>query len=130
MKYLFCVLFLLAAVSSGEVLWSWSFDEIPTGWVANQYWDFADSGAHSYVESASLAHGGAEQNSEMLSDTLVIPAGVSMIAVYIYSNSNYHGWWSTGESECNLRARLGIVGGSMNTVEYESHYWGFDISIP
>ncbi|MCD6587938.1 MAG: hypothetical protein J7K88_05255 [Candidatus Fermentibacteraceae bacterium] len=124
MKYLLCLL-LIAAISSAEVLWSWDFDVIPNGWEANQYWDFADTVAHSYVQSSS---GSESQTSEMYSDTLTIPPDVCMITAYLYSEHNYDGWYSTGESSCSLWARLGIAGGSMHTLEFESHSWGFDSS--
>lgn len=124
MRYMFCLLFLMADVSYGEVLWEWDFVEIPSGWEANQYWDFSDSGAHSYVQSDSSGLNRGYQTSEMFSDTLTIPSPVTSIKVSLASVRDYNGWYTTGESNCFLWARLGIAGVSMQTLEYETHYWG------
>lgn len=125
MRFLFC-LPLIIAISSADVLWSWDFEEIPAGWEANQYWEFSDSGARSYVSASTSGPYSVTQTSEMLSDTLTIPAGLSQITVEITSEIDYDGWWTTGESSCYLWSRLGIVGGSLFTIEFDSHGWGFD----
>ncbi len=126
LNIVFVVLFGFFSTSFADVLWSWDFAEIPDGWEANEYWDFSDSGAHSYVAATTSGPYHVTQISEMLSDTLIIPPSVSLITVIITSEHDYDGWWTTGESYCSLWARLGVVGGGLTTLEFDSHSWGFD----
>ena len=118
--------FVLFSTSSADVLWSWDFTELPNEWLANEYWDFSDSGAHSYVSATTSGPYSVTQTSEMFSDTLTVPPSVSLITVVLTSEKDYDGWWSTGESYCSLWARLGVVGGELTTLEFDSHSWGFD----
>ncbi len=120
------LLVIICSASSAEVLWNWDFSELPDEWSANEYWDFSDTGARSYVSATTSGPYHVTQSSEMLSDTLIIPPSVSMITVVLTSEIDYDGWWSTGESSCYLWARLGVVGGSLTTLEFDSHSWGFD----
>ena len=125
MRMLF-VLLVFATISGADVLWNWDFNELPSGWEANEFWDCSDSQARSYVSALTSGPGSNSEMSEMYSDTMTLPDSVTLITVSVSSEWDYEGWAASGESNCILSSGLEIVGGTGHTLEFDSHYWGFD----
>lgn len=120
------VVVVVAAVSNADILWNWDFNELPSGWEANEYWDCSDSEARSYVFAQTSGPGSNSQTSEMYSDTMMVPDTVTLITISVSSEWEYDGWAASGESNCYLLSKLYIVGGSDHTLEFYSRSWGFD----
>ncbi len=125
MRILF-VLLVFTTISGADILWNWDFNELPSGWEANEYWDCSDSQARSYVSALTSGPGSCSETSEMYSDTMIVPDSVSLITVSVTSEWVYDGWATSGESNCYLHSELCIVGGSDHTLEFYSRGWGFD----
>lgn len=122
------LLLILTPESGAEILWQWDMTALPGGWTANQYWQFDSEGAHSYVSSsgASCDATDGSQSALMVSDTLTVPPGLDCVIVGLDTDWEYDGWWTTGESSCNIWFRIMVVGGGYHTVVFSSHHWGFD----
>lgn len=102
--------------------------ELPLEWTANEYWDFNDSGAQSYVYALTSGPYSASETAIMDSDHLIVPSSVDSIIVHITDDWDWSGWCTTGESNCSIWFRLVVVGGGYYTIEFDSHHWGFDES--
>ncbi len=123
------VFLLLTGICAAETIWNWDMTELPSGWTANEYWDFTAAGAHSYVSALTSGPYSVSQTAQMFSDTLTVPDSLNMIIVCITDNWSWSGWSTTGESNCFIWFRLISLSGTTYTIEFDSHSWGFDQSI-
>lgn len=117
-----------ASICAADTIWNWDMTELPSGWTADEYWDFSTTGTHSYVEASTSGPYSVSQTALMCSDTLTVPEYLDTIVVCITDDWNWSGWWTLGESNCYIWFRLKFVSGLYQTIEFDSHSWGFDRS--
>lgn len=117
-----------ASVSTGTVLWEWTFQALPAGWTVNEYWEFTDTGAHSYVSATTSGPYSVSQYAELVSPVYTVPAGVTHLLVTVTSEWNLSGWCASGESNCYIWARID-TSEDWYSVEFDSKSWGFDQSV-
>lgn len=116
---------LVSRTVSAEILWEWDMGELPSGWWANEYWDFPDTGALSFVHAQTSGSYSVSELAEMRSDTMTVPAGVDTMVVTVFDTWEWDGWYTTGESNCCIWLRVMVPGGDYYTIEFDSHGWGF-----
>ncbi len=119
----------ITGICVADTIWSWDMTELPSGWTADEYWNFNTTGAHSYVSASTSGPYSVSQTSQMFSDTLTVPDSLDMIIVCITDDWSWSGWWTTGESNCSIWFSLESLSGTCYLIEFDSHSWGFDHSV-
>lgn len=124
----FVILCFSCSVVSATV-YTWDFNELPSGWTADPEWTFDASGAHVTVTASSSGPPVTHQSSlESEGGSLILPDGTDSVLVVVEYDYELEGYYYSGESYANVTGTIYLNSEPFFLI---SHYqsWGFPADI-